>query len=104
MGYKRTRQIADQFSGSTVRKNSGQGRIRVRDPGLANADMADGYKDGLADNRLEFPESLDNRGRSYRHGWLSGLADRTQARHQAGKTFGEIVAAADEAIEEDKLP
>lgn len=69
----------------------------------ANQDMIDGYMDGRKDGRLEFPESLSNRGRAYRHGWLSGLADRT-GRHLAGKTRAEIEVAADRAMQEDRLP
>jgi hypothetical protein len=71
---------------------------------LANQDMVDGYLDGRDDDRLEFPESLSNRGHAYRHGWLSGLADRSNGKHQAGATFEEIEAAADEAMRKDALP
>lgn len=68
---------------------------------IANEDMVAGYMDGLADDRLEFPESLSNRSRSYRHGWLSGLADRTHGKHQAGNNRAEIEAAADKAMQKD---
>jgi hypothetical protein len=67
----------------------------------ANEDMVTGYMDGLSDDRLEFPASLSNRSHSYRHGWLSGLADRTRGKHMAGDTFGAVVAAADEAMRKD---
>jgi len=69
---------------------------------IANQDMVDGYLDALSDSRLEFPASLSNRSLSYRHGWLSGLADRT-GKHLAGSNRMEIEAAADEAMRKDAL-
>lgn len=43
---------------------------------LANDDMLEGYRDGLADGRAEMPKSFSNRSLSYRHGWLNGRDDR----------------------------
>jgi hypothetical protein len=69
----------------------------------ANQDVVDGYLDGRKDDRLELPDSLSNRGRAYRHGWLSGLADRT-GKHLAGNSRAEIEAAAEKAMRDDELP
>jgi hypothetical protein len=35
MGYRRNKQVADQFSAGTIRKNAGRGRVRVRDYNFA---------------------------------------------------------------------
>jgi len=68
----------------------------------ANQDMVDGYLDGFEDHRKEFPESLSNRGRSYRHGWLNGLADRLH--RPRWRNLAEAELAADLAMKEDQLP
>lgn len=41
-------------------------------------DMVDGYRDGFADERDEFPQA-SNRSDAYRHGWLNGRDDRLRA-------------------------
>lgn len=39
-------------------------------------EIIEGYFDGLGDDRIELPTSLENRTASYRHGWLNGRDDR----------------------------
>lgn len=39
-------------------------------------EILEGYLDGLADDRLDLPESLSNRSRRYRFGWQNGRDDR----------------------------
>lgn len=38
-------------------------------------EISDGYFDGLADDRHEYPDQ-SNRSAFYRHGWLNGRDDR----------------------------
>jgi hypothetical protein len=56
----------------------------------ANDDMVEGYMDGFRDDRLEYPDSLSNRSRSYRHGWLNGRDDRVGEPRLAAKTIREL--------------
>ena len=67
----------------------------------ASLDMVEGYIDGMRDHRLEFPDSLSNRGAAYRHGWLNGRDDRIR-NPRAGAV--ELRRAADEAMDSDRLP
>ena len=48
----------------------------MTEDGYGLGSMVQGYIDGSADDRLEFPETLSNRGHAYRHGWLNGRDDR----------------------------
>ena len=68
----------------------------------ANQDMVDGYLDGFEDDREEFPASLSNRGRAYRHGWLNGRDDRLH--RPRWRSVAEAELAADLAMREDRLP
>lgn len=68
----------------------------------ANANMVDGYLDGLKATEDAFPERLVNRGASYRHGWLSGLADRIGSDPRG--SFDEVLRLADEAMKMDAMP
>lgn len=61
----------------------------------AKADMAEGYMDGLNDDRLEYPDGLSNRSRSYRHGWLNGRDDRMNNPRLTARTLRQL---ADEAM------
>jgi hypothetical protein len=61
----------------------------------ANADMVQGYIDGLD---LNAPEPSANRSASYRHGFANGRDDR---RGKPRAPFAEISAAADVAMAED---
>ena len=62
--------------------------------------MVEGYFDGYRDDRDEFPESMANRSRSYRHGWLNGHDDRTGKPRASAE---ELRRAADVAMLEDEL-
>ncbi|WP_332116011.1 hypothetical protein [Azorhizobium caulinodans] len=48
----------------------------MTEDGLGLGPMVQGYIDGLADERTDYPSSLANRGWAYRHGWLNGRDDR----------------------------
>ena len=58
----------------------------------ANADMIEGYMDGLD---LESPEPSGNRSRSYTHGFFNGRDDR---RGKPRASHDWLVAAAEEAM------
>lgn len=81
---------------STMRIQAGLKEFFLRP---ANADMIDGYMDGFKDDRAAYPESLSNRSRSYKHGWLNGLEDRTGKLR--GLSIAEKCRVADEAMELD---
>lgn len=53
------------------------GDENLSDDGYGLGDMVQGYLDGRSDSRLQFPDTLSNRGHAYRHGWLNGRDDRT---------------------------
>jgi hypothetical protein len=42
---------------------------------FAEAEMLEGYYDGLRDERVEFP-AHSNHSEAYQHGWLNGRDDR----------------------------
>lgn len=63
----------------------------------ANADMVEGYCDGL---NLDNPEPSGNRSHSYRHGFLSGRSDRRKHRWPSPAA---AEAAADLAMNLDEL-
>ncbi len=70
----------------------------------ANQDMVDGYLDGRASTEMEFPAHLGNRGKAYRHGWLSAISDRNGGCHPVGGyDYDAVCAAADKAMEEDQM-
>jgi hypothetical protein len=54
--------------------------------------------DSWTDDRLEYPASLSNRSRSYRHGWLCARDDRV-GRPRA--SFEVISRESDEAMDAD---
>jgi hypothetical protein len=64
-------------------------------------DMVQGYRDGFADERDDFPASLANRGASYRHGWMNGRDDRLQ---RPRATVAVLKEQAREAHEADRWP
>ena len=64
-------------------------------------DMLEGYLDGFRDDRVDFPESLSNRGAAYRHGWLNGRDDRLRKPRAPAETLREESA---EALEKDRMP
>lgn len=66
----------------------------------ANDDMVVGYRDGLRDDRTELPDSLSNRSRSYRHGWLNGRDDRMNSPRACAADLRDL---ADEAMKLDAL-
>lgn len=61
-------------------------------------EMAEGYRDGLKDDRLEMPDSIGNRSHSYRHGWLNGRDDRLGRPRARAETLRRL---ADTARKED---
>lgn len=63
---------------------------------LANADMVQGYMDGLD---LDAPEPNANRSASYRHGFANGRDDR---RGKPRASFAELRDAADAAMAADE--
>lgn len=62
----------------------------------ANADMVEGYRDGLD---LSSPEPSANRSRSYRHGFANGRDDR---RGEPRASYRELIQKADAAMEADQ--
>lgn len=62
----------------------------------ANADMIEGYRDGLD---LDNPEPSGNRSHSYRHGFLSGRSDRKKHRWTSPSA---AIALADLAMDIDE--
>jgi hypothetical protein len=67
--------------------------------------MVDGYMDGREAGGIDFPERLANRGKAYRHGWLSAISDRNGGNHPAGGyDYDAVRAKADKAMEEDRMP
>ena len=48
-----------------------------------DADMVEGYHDGLTDERDALPDSLTNRSAAYIHGWLNGRDDRLKLPRQS---------------------
>lgn len=63
----------------------------------ANAEMVEGYMDGLD---LSSPEPSANRSASYRHGFANGRDDR---RGESRATYATLVAAAEVAMLADKI-
>lgn len=63
-------------------------------------EMTEGFLDGFKDDRDDFPESLSNRSRSYRHGWLSGRDDRL---HQPRASAAVLRKEADRAMMQDAM-
>ena len=59
-------------------------------------DMVEGYLDGFADDRVDYP-ALSNRSEAYRHGWLNGRDDRTG---KVRASFATIAAEATRIIRE----
>lgn len=66
---------------------------------LANDDMIEGYRDGLSDDRVDYP-STSNRSASYRHGWLNGRDDRLS---KPRDFVFNIRADAETAIQQDAM-
>ncbi len=64
---------------------------------LANDEMIQGYSDGFADDRTDYPET-SNRSASYRHGWLNGRDDRLRKPRDFASN---IRADAEAAIQQD---
>jgi hypothetical protein len=62
----------------------------------ANAEMVEGYRDGLD---LSSPEPSLNRSRSYRHGFARGRDDR---RGSPCGTYAALMQLAKEAMEADR--
>jgi hypothetical protein len=61
--------------------------------------MVEGYRDGFKDDRVEYPDSLLNRGYAYRHGWLNGRDDRVgkpRASADELRALGDTAMALDE--------
>lgn len=56
-------------------------------------DMTQGYLDGYADDRDEYPETLANRSDVYRHGWLNGRDDRRGNARAPASTLRDQAAA-----------
>jgi hypothetical protein len=70
----------------------------MEDERMSDDEMLEGYRDGFNDDRPEFPESLSNRGASYRHGWLNGRDDRVGKCRSTAPHLREL---AQQAIEKD---
>lgn len=70
-----------------------EGRMTEGRP--ANAEMIEGYKDGLD---LNNPEPSDNRSHSYRHGFANGRDDR---RGKPRASYADLVRMAEEAMDKD---
>jgi len=65
---------------------------------MTDLDMMDGYFDGLADHRDEYPAD-SNRSASYAHGWRNGRDDRKRNPRATAEILRE--AAADARAKDD---
>jgi len=57
-----------------------------------DADIIDGYFDGHADDRVDYPEA-SNRSQFYRHGWLNGRDDRIGTPRASAQQIRDELAA-----------